>query len=229
MINSVASGHYPGQVLSYADQAALIDDHRVLRIAIADNGEPLVDLRDIAALAVDHSRSDVQQLSDNPFQVRAGVAERLARAQANLPRGFQLQVKEGWRPVWVQRRLWELCLVQLRASRPGLRQEELERENARFVAPPGIAPPHSTGGAVDVVLLRDGRDAGMGWGFNEPGEGSLTAAPVSGAARRHREILADAMNTAGFINYPAEWWHWSYGDRYWAFQGGHDVTCYGPL
>lgn len=220
---------YDRRVISYADQAALIDDPRVLRIAITDNGEPLVDLGSIPALAVDHARTDVQQLSDNPFQVRAGVAGRLARSQASLPDGYQLQIKEGWRPVWVQQRIWEMCLDRLRASRPELSQEQLERENARFVAPPGIAPPHSTGGAVDVVLLQAGRELDMRWGFNQPGDGSRTAAPVNQDTRRHREVLAAAMNAAGFINYPAEWWHWSYGDRYWAFQAGHDTACYGPL
>ncbi|MGH3267896.1 MAG: M15 family metallopeptidase [Trebonia sp.] len=216
-------------MIPYADQAALIDDPRVLRIAITDSGEPLVDVRTIAALDVDQSRAEVQQLSDNPFHVRAGVAGRLARAQAGLPDGCRLQVKEGWRPAWVQQRLWDLCLDRLRASRPGLGPEQARRENARFVAPPGGAPPHSTGGAVDVVLLRGGRAADMGWGFNQPGEGSRTAAPVTSAARRHRDVLASAMNAAGFINYPAEWWHWSYGDRYWAFQTGHGTALYGPL
>ena len=24
------------------------------------------------------------------------------------------------------------------------------------------------------------------------------------------------MTSAGFVNFPAEWWHWSYGDREWA-------------
>ncbi len=136
---------------------------------------------------------------------------------------------EGWRPIWVQRHLWELHLDRLRTSRPELSREELERESARFVAPPGIAPPHSTGGAMDVVLLRDGRSLDMGWGFNQSGDGSRTAAPVNQEARHHRESLAAAMSAAGFINYPAEWWHWSYGDRYWAFQAGHDTACYGPL
>jgi D-alanyl-D-alanine dipeptidase len=214
-------------VIPYADPAALIDDPRVLRVVIADNGEPLIDVSTITALAVDQSRADVQQLSDNPFQVRAGVADRLTRAQAALPDGCQLQVKEGWRPVWVQQRLWNLCLAQLQAARPDLSPEQARRENARFVAPPGSAPPHSTGGAVDVALVCDGRTADMGWGFNQPGEGSRTAAPVSKAARRHRDILASAMDSAGFVNYPAEWWHWSYGDRYWAFQVGHGTTRYG--
>lgn len=220
---------YDRCVISYADPAALIDDPRVLRVAIVDNGEVLVDVRTITALDVDQTRAQVQQLSENPFHVRTEVANRLTRARAGLPGGYQIQVKEGWRPIWVQQRLWDQCLDRLRASHPGLGPEQARRENARFVAPPGIAPPHSTGGAVDVVLLHNGRTADMGWGFNQPGDGSRTAAPVTRAARRHRDILASAMNAAGFVNYPAEWWHWSYGDRYWAFQAGHSAALYGPL
>jgi zinc D-Ala-D-Ala dipeptidase len=222
-------GRYDRCVVSYADPAASIDDPRVLGIAITDNDEPMVDTAGITGLAVDQSRAEIQQFSDNPFLVRAGVADKLTWVQASLPDGYQLRLKEGWRPVWVQQRLWDLCLGQLQARRPDLGPEQIAQENARFVAPPEIAPPHSTGGAVDVVLLRDGHAAGMGWGFNQPGEGSPTAAPVTEAAKRHRDILTHAMNTAGFINYPAEWWHWSYGDRYWAFQVGHDTTVYGPL
>jgi D-alanyl-D-alanine dipeptidase len=179
-------------VTAYADAAALIDDPRVLRVAITDNGEPLVDIRNIPALAADQTRADVQQLSDNPFQVRTEVAERLAGAQTRLPGGYQIQVKEGWRPVWVQQQLWDLCLEQLRSSKPDLSPEQLKRENARFVAPPGIAPPHSTGGAVDVVLLREGCRAEMGWGFNQPGEGSRTAAQVSAAMPQPSTARSDA-------------------------------------
>ena len=29
--------------------------------------------------------------------------------------------------------------------------------------------------------------------------------------------MSRALSTAGFVNYPTEYWHWSYGDRYWAF------------
>jgi zinc D-Ala-D-Ala dipeptidase len=36
------------------------------------------------------------------------------------------------------------------------------------------------------------------------------------------------MDAGGFINYPQEWWHWSYGDRYWAFQTSAEATLYGP-
>ncbi|ABX41733.1 hypothetical protein Cphy_1358 [Lachnoclostridium phytofermentans ISDg] len=27
----------------------------------------------------------------------------------------------------------------------------------------------------------------------------------------------------GFVNYPTEWWHWSYGGCYWAFLNNCDA------
>jgi D-alanyl-D-alanine dipeptidase len=36
------------------------------------------------------------------------------------------------------------------------------------------------------------------------------------------------MSTAGFLNYPTEWWHFSYGDRYWALDTGEQTAIYGP-
>lgn len=217
-----------GLVQTYADAEALINDPRVLASRIDDNGEPFVDARTIPSLACDTTRESVQKLSDNPFQLRASTLDRLVRAQESLPAGYQLQVREAWRPIWVQEELWKISLGRLRDSRPDLTYEELSTENARFTAPPDSAPPHSTGGTVDLVLLKDGEPTDMGWGFNQPGPGSRTAHPVGDDARRYRDVLGQAMDAAGFINYPQEWWHWSYGDRYWAFQTSAEATVYGP-
>jgi D-alanyl-D-alanine dipeptidase len=217
-----------GTVQTYADLEALINDPRVLACRIEDNGEPLADVRSVPSLRCDETRRDVQQLSENPFQMRTGALDRLVSAQEFLPSGYQLQVREAWRPIWVQERLWERSLSRLRDSRPDLPEEQLRTENTRFTAPPDSVPPHSTGGTVDLVLLCDGDPIDMGWGFNQPGPGSLTAYPVGESARRHRHILTQAMDAAGFVNYPQEWWHWSYGDRYWAFQTSADATLYGP-
>jgi D-alanyl-D-alanine dipeptidase len=38
----------------------------------------------------------------------------------------------------------------------------------------------------------------------------------------------DALTGAGLVNYPTEWWHWSFGDRYWAYASG-SAARYGPL
>jgi D-alanyl-D-alanine dipeptidase len=41
--------------------------------------------------------------------------------------------------------------------------------------------------------------------------------------------LIDAMRAAGFVNYPTEWWHWSYGDRYWAYLLGKPAAIFGAV
>jgi D-alanyl-D-alanine dipeptidase len=44
----------------------------------------------------------------------------------------------------------------------------------------------------------------------------------------NRDLLAAALATAGLINYRTEWWHWSYGDRYWALMTNQPAALYGP-
>jgi D-alanyl-D-alanine dipeptidase len=33
----------------------------------------------------------------------------------------------------------------------------------------------------------------------------------------------------GLHQLPTEWWHWSYGDRYWAFAAHRPAAIYGPI
>lgn len=37
------------------------------------------------------------------------------------------------------------------------------------------------------------------------------------------------MTGAGFVNYPTEWWHWSHGDRYWAWSTRAPAARYGAV
>jgi len=51
---------------------------------------------------------------------------------------------------------------------------------------------------------------------------------LDGRARHSRGVLAAALHRVGFVNYPTEWWHWSYGDRYWAIKTTAAAAIYGP-
>lgn len=42
-------------------------------------------------------------------------------------------------------------------------------------------------------------------------------------------ILSGALRDVGFINYPGEYWHWSYGDRYWAHHVGEEFALYDTI
>ncbi|GAA3483609.1 hypothetical protein GCM10018966_081410 [Streptomyces yanii] len=80
----------------------------------------------------------------------------------------------------------------------------------------------------------DGRELDMGTPIDAAPEESAGACyaqadNISDEARSHRDILGTALTAAGLVNYPTEWWHWSYGDRYWALQTGAAVARFGPM
>ncbi|WBB64877.1 M15 family metallopeptidase [Micromonospora sp. WMMD812] len=209
----------------------LLSDPRVAAVPGADDGEPLVDLRDLPDLWLDARAADP---GGAYARVRRGVAERLVAAQRALPVGLRLLVIEGYRPHQAQLGIFTGYRDELRERHPDWSAERLHRETTKFVSPVEVAP-HSTGGAVDLTLCADdGVELDMGTAVDATPLASanacFTAAPTIGAtARRHRRILVDALSGAGLVNYPTEWWHWSYGDRYWALLTGAPRTRYGPL
>ncbi len=42
-------------------------------------------------------------------------------------------------------------------------------------------------------------------------------------------MLIAALTGAGLTHYPSEWWHWSFGDRYWAVMRDQSHAIYGPV
>jgi D-alanyl-D-alanine dipeptidase len=142
-------------------------------------------------------------------------------------------VWDGYRPIAVQKRLWDQYRGTLRIEHPEYTEEELDFRTSFFVSKPSNDPDHpslhNTGGAVDLTLCdADGNCLYMGSAFDdfsgrawtnhfEPGyEGHETNL----AACRNRRILYHAMTRAGFTNLPSEWWHYDYGDKFWsAFKG----------
>ena len=60
-------------------------------------------------------------------------------------------------------------------------------------------------------------------------DGSLSqtnSTKISKDAQKYRLIMNRALQEVGFINYPTEYWHWSYGDRYWAYHAGNKFALY---
>ncbi|WP_114423788.1 M15 family metallopeptidase [Nocardioides houyundeii] len=198
----------------------LLSDPRVHAVPVRENGDPLVRL----AAGFGPARA----------LVRSGLAECLETAAAQLPPGVALRVVEGHRTASDQQAIIATYTAELRAARPGIPAEELARLTSRFVAPLEVAP-HVAGGAVDLTLVdATGAELDLGTAIDATPEASqgrcFTAATGIGAeARAHRDLLARVLGAAGLVNYPTEWWHWSYGDRYWALTTGAPAALYGPV
>lgn len=213
-----------------AMHVTLIGDPRVVGLPIEESGDPLVDLRTSPLLRIDPRKQE-----ENPTfcYVRDGVARRLLDAHAVLPEGLTLLLVEGFRPMHLQAAHFDRYREELRAMHPAWTDERIRREASRYVSPPDIVPPHVTGGAMDLTLATaDGQELDMGTRVNASPEESVgacyTAAPnVSHLARANRRVLGEAMTAARFVNYPTEWWHWSYGDRYWAYAVGGIAALFG--
>ncbi|MET9292548.1 nitrilase-related carbon-nitrogen hydrolase [Streptomyces sp. NPDC003077] len=209
----------------------LMSDPRVAAIPVVESGEPLLDLRSEApALRLDVMRED----EDGAFaHLREGLLLRLLKAQELLPDGLRLLVVEGYRPPALQRRYFAEYEEELRAAHPEWTADELRAAASRYVSPPEVAP-HCAGGAVDLTLVTaDGTLVDMGTPLDATPEQSdgacYTEAPnISETARANRRVLGAALSAAGLVNYPTEWWHWSYGDRYWALLTGAPHALYGP-
>lgn len=211
----------------------LLADERVAAVPVVDCGERLVDLDDVPELKLDSSQSSQAGFAGR--YVREGLFRRLLAAQdALVGDGLRLLIIEGYRPPDRQRTIFDGYRDELRRLHPGWPDRRLFSETTKFVSPVEVAP-HVTGGAVDLTLCAvDGVPLDMGTCVDATPEASrnacFTAARnISRQARRHRRLLVDALTGAGLVNYPTEWWHWSYGDRYWALVTGAYRARYGPL
>jgi D-alanyl-D-alanine dipeptidase len=196
----------------------LLSDPRVAAIPLHETGDPLVPLDPTLGRHV---------------RVRAEIASRLAAAQEALPSGYRLRVVEGHRSVADQRAIVSSYGAELRAAHPGLPESEIAVLSSRFVAPLEVAP-HIAGAAVDLTLTDvEGRELDLGTPIDatleQSGGKCYFGARVDAEARINRTILARALESVGFVNYPTEWWHWSYGDRYWALSTGAPAALYGPV
>lgn len=164
--------------------------------------------------------------------LRKEAADRLLQALAFLPAGYTFKIFDAWRPYEVQKSLYEEYFERLKAEFPALSEGELHKQTRTFVSFPDktkkFAYVHSSGGAVDLTLVdENGVDADMGTAFDDFSDLSSAAALEEieglGEARVNRRTLYFAMIRAGFTNYPSEWWHYDFGDIFWAAATGKPV------
>ncbi|MFE7110858.1 M15 family metallopeptidase [Streptomyces sp. NPDC057575] len=211
-------------------EIVLMSDPKIAAIPVAECGERLVDVRRGDSLLVDTRERGP---ADAFAYLREGVLERLVKAQTMLPQGLRLLFVEGYRPPSLQREYFDEYADRLRSAHLDWSTEQIHSAASRYVSPPDIAP-HSAGAAVDLTLAdADGHELDLGTRMNadpeESGGACYThAANISEEARANRKLLGTALTAVGLVNYPTEWWHWSFGDRYWALITGEAAALYGP-
>lgn len=157
--------------------------------------------------------------------LRAGVLNKLIRVSGSLPNNFGLVIYDGHRNLNFQVELLQHFL-----------NKNPELKNG-FVSDPSdtrLAAPHTTGGAVDLSLTYKGVPLDLGTTYDsfEPRAAvdALEGTPSSESeVSQLRRLLYHSMIAEGFAPYPLEWWHWSYGDQWWAAFYGESESLYNTV
>lgn len=164
--------------------------------------------------------------------VREEVYHKLVEASQKLPKGYKLRILDAWRPFALQQELYTAYSAAIIEEFKLEKCTEEQRKEVlrRFVSEPvddrEVPPVHTTGGAVDLTILNpDGIELDMGTGFDAFTDRTYTAyfeeahlqTRDEGLVKENRRLLYGVMTEAGFTNLPSEWWHFDYGDRFWAY------------
>lgn len=159
--------------------------------------------------------------------VREELFDMLVKATIALPIGYKFKIFDAWRPFALQHELYISYSVDIiRDFELDIcTEEQKEAVIRKFVSDPianrDMPPVHTTGGAIDLTIEEvGGIELDMGTGFDAFSDKTCTAYfenEKNRLVRDNRRLLYDIMTGVGFTNLPSEWWHFDYGDRFWAY------------
>jgi D-alanyl-D-alanine dipeptidase len=128
--------------------------------------------------------------------VHRDVAVALAAVQADLAKqGLALKIYDGYRPLSVQQKMWDLIRDERYVSNPAVNKGR-----------------HTRGTAVDVTLVdKVGNELPMPSPFDDFTEAAHRDSKTMTAIQRANMLmLQDVMTRHGFEPYPFEWWHFDF-------------------
>lgn len=128
--------------------------------------------------------------------LRREVADAIMEANNSLiSRGFRIKFFDCYRPIDVQKQMWEIY------------------PDARYVANPYTSGSiHNRGGAVDITLVNlEGKELDMGTGFDHFGrEAHHAYKNLPDTVLSNRKLLKETLENNGFQSITSEWWHYSF-------------------
>ena len=199
----------------------------IKKVTIEENNEPLVSIPEGEKIKLLREHKYLSPL------LRKEVCALLVSAANTLPSGYKLLIVTAYRPFQMQKEMWRNRLWQMAKKHPFemfFRYKKWIKKASQYTAPPGGSS-HQCGAAVDVTIVdENGNRLDMGSSFTDFGKKVHTHSDlVSDKQKENRKMLFNVMTSAGFANYPLEWWHYSYGDRPWAAYTRRDACFYGPI
>lgn len=143
----------------------------------------------------------------NKTYLRLAAAKALRDAANDLAQsGYRFKIWDAYRPYAATKKMWDLV------------------RDERYVANPAKGSGHNRGLAVDLTLVKDGKDVEMGTGFDNFTDSAHHDFPaLPEPVLQNRRLLRTTLERHGFRTLDTEWWHYSFPN-----DGRYDVLDLPP-
>ena len=177
---------------------------------------------------------DMKKPTKNRIFVRETVYQKLLNSQIKLKKinkNLSLFITYGYRDINIQTKRF---LKRLKVISTVFFDDPLDlyEEIHRYVAVPTVSG-HPTGGAVDTLIIDSKTGIFLDFGtkiYDYRTKDCYVFTPnISREATNNRLSLRNCMLSSGFAPFDGEWWHFSYGDREWAFYYKKKLAIYNQV
>jgi zinc D-Ala-D-Ala dipeptidase len=195
----------------------------LIKIEAVNSDEKMVKAESINISSLQNKFVDINiMLPKSDIYVRKSINDKLKRISNQLLKlNYKLVIIEGYRSLERQKSMFDSIVNKLLITHPNLSQDVIFEMAHTHIAMPNVSG-HPTGGAVDVFIVdKDGDSLDFGcapWTFDSRSQyDAFEKGLISEAANLNRILLYELMKEEDFIEFYGEWWHFSYGDKEWAY------------
>ena len=217
------------------------------KVIIKDNGEKLVSLKGLSEKIIIKPQYYINGIAgaEQDCKVRTTIATKLELIANKLPSNFKLLVWDSFRTIETQKALFDKYYNEFEKSTK-LKGNELLGYTKKFVSLPSMnkekPSPHNTGAAIDLTIcdcnenpinlgtyFDDFREEAYTRFYEEKLEKGEKLTSEEEEILLNRRVLCNLFEEEGFINYPYEIWHKSFGDQMACKINNQDYAIYGGI
>lgn len=195
----------------------------LIKIKTLESGEEMVNISEelINCICVCH-KPDMLKYTSSDIWTRKGVVVKLHNIAQKLRKKFpdyKLKIVYGYRHPSIQKKYFLQRRRIEQFINKNLKEEKLNQITHEKVAFPLVAG-HPTGGALDLTIITSKGELNMGTGIAEYSDLEKIktfSLLINEKQKNNRKLLHDLMLSEGFAPFCGEWWHFSFGDKEWAW------------
>jgi zinc D-Ala-D-Ala dipeptidase len=233
---SVATLVYYGPILDLDRNIRLEPSGKsYIEIPFEESKEEMVDLLEVNNPRVIHlSQLDPQfkNTSRDYSKVRKSVYLAMLRMLESLPEEMGIAFYQGYRSLEDQQTLFDKVFAEIHSTEKDA--TKAYQETCRRIAPTiNHVPAQSTGAVIEMTLFRKNEGKlellDMGSLDRASPQSETFANRTSQEQRANRLLLFKSAAEAGMTNYGMTWWHFSLGDKMWAYVYDKPAYIFGPM